>query len=158
MRLLAGAVPVLPTGQGRPVSCPARPGSTAPLSYDLVRRVPQLAALGEFARLNGARSLADLPCHVDAFVDKRVSESRRVRRNVGSTFAKDVRGPVEQMLMLVIPGYVRRERIISKDLAEAVERRRPTGCPRCRGASPGTRSARSSPWSPSARRAGNGTT
>jgi site-specific recombinase XerD len=69
------------------------------------RRVPQLAAFGEFARLNGARSLADLPGHVDAFVDKRVSESRRARRGLGSTFAKDVRGPVEQLLELVVPGF-----------------------------------------------------
>jgi integrase/recombinase XerD len=69
------------------------------------RRVPQLAAFEEFARLNGARSLADLPGHIDAFVDKRVSESRRARRRVGSTFAKDVRGPVEQLLELVVPGF-----------------------------------------------------
>jgi integrase/recombinase XerD len=69
------------------------------------RRVPQLAAFGEFARLNGARSLTDLPGHVDAFVDKRFSESRRARRKVGSTFAKDIRGPVEQLLELVVPGF-----------------------------------------------------
>ena len=69
------------------------------------RRVPLLAAFGEFARLNGARSLADLPGHVDAFVDKRASESRRARRRVGPTFAKDLRGPVEQLLELVIPGF-----------------------------------------------------
>ena len=69
------------------------------------RRVPLLAAFGEFARLNGARSLAELPRHVEGFVDSRVSESRRARRKVGRTFAKDVRGPVEQMLELVIPGF-----------------------------------------------------
>ena len=33
--------------------------------------------LGEFARLNGARSLADLPGHVDAFVDKRARSPAR---------------------------------------------------------------------------------
>jgi len=69
------------------------------------RRVPQLAAFGEFARLNGARSLADLPGHVDAFVDSRVRQSRRVRRRVGPTFAKDIRGPVGQLLELVVPGF-----------------------------------------------------
>jgi integrase/recombinase XerD len=69
------------------------------------RRVPQLAAFGEFARLNGARSLADLPGHVDAFVDSRVSQSCRARRRAGPTFAKDIRGPLEQMLELVVPGY-----------------------------------------------------
>ena len=69
------------------------------------RRVPLLAAFGEFARLNGARSLAELPGHVDAFVDKRVRESGRARRGVGPTFAKDIRGPVEQLLELVVPGF-----------------------------------------------------
>ena len=69
------------------------------------RRVPLLAAFGEFARRNGARSLADLPGHVDAFVDSRVSKSRRARRRVGPTFAKDTRGPVEQLLELVLPGF-----------------------------------------------------
>ena len=69
------------------------------------RRVPQLASFGEFARLNGARSLADLPGHVDAFVDKRARESGQGRRRVGSTFAKDIRGPVEQLLELVVPGF-----------------------------------------------------
>lgn len=37
----------------------------------VLRRVPLLAAFGELARLRGARSLADLPGHVDAFVAKR---------------------------------------------------------------------------------------
>jgi site-specific recombinase XerD len=69
------------------------------------RRVPLVAAFGEFARLKGARSLADLPGHVDAFVDKRVGESRDARRGVGPTLAKDIRGPVEQLLELVVPGF-----------------------------------------------------
>ena len=71
----------------------------------VLRRVPLLAAFGEFARLNGARSLADLPGHVDAFVDKRVGESRDARRGLGQTLAKDIRGPVKQLLELVVPGF-----------------------------------------------------
>lgn len=69
------------------------------------RRVPLLVAFGEFARLNGAESVADLPDHVDGFVDKRVRESRDARRTIGQTLAKDIRGPVEQLLELVVPGF-----------------------------------------------------
>ena len=71
----------------------------------VLRRVPLLVAFGEFARLKGARSLGDLPGHVDAFVDKRASESRDARRGIGQTLAKDIRGPVEQLLELVVPGF-----------------------------------------------------
>ena len=69
------------------------------------RRVPLLVAFGEFARLQGARSLADLPGHVDAFVAKRAGESRDARRGIGQTLAKDIRGPVEQLLELVVAGF-----------------------------------------------------
>jgi site-specific recombinase XerD len=69
------------------------------------RRVPLLVAFGEFARLKGARSVADLPAHVDAFVDKRVGESRDARRGMGQTFVKAIRGPVEQLLGLVVAGF-----------------------------------------------------
>ena len=71
----------------------------------VLRRVPLLAAFGEFARLNGAQSVADLPGHVDGFVGKRVGESRDARREMGQTLAKDIRGPVEQLLELVVPGF-----------------------------------------------------
>lgn len=76
----------------------------------VLRRVPLLAAFGELARLRGARSLADLPGHVDAFVAKRAGESRDARRGTGSTLAKDIRGPVEQFLELVVPGFEGRGR------------------------------------------------
>ena len=71
----------------------------------VLRRVPLLVAFGEFARLQGARSVVDLPGHVNAFVDKRVSESCDARRGMGQTFAKDIRGPVEQLLELVVAGF-----------------------------------------------------
>jgi site-specific recombinase XerD len=64
-----------------------------------------LVAFAEFARLEGARSVADLPGHVDAFVDKRISESRDARRGIGQTLARDIRGPVEQLLELVVAGF-----------------------------------------------------
>jgi integrase/recombinase XerD len=71
------------------------------------RRVPRLVAFGEFARRRGAIEVADLPTHVDAYVTERVSRHRGKRRN-GTTarqVAKEARGPVEQMLRLVIPGF-----------------------------------------------------
>ena len=69
------------------------------------RRVPLLVAFGEFARLQGARSLADLPGHVDDFAAKRAGESRDARRGIGQILAKDIRGPVEQLLELVVEGF-----------------------------------------------------
>jgi len=71
----------------------------------VLRRVPLLAAFAEFAHRNGARSLQDLPQQVGAFVARRVSQSRDARRGTGDTLAKDIRGPVEQMLTVVIDGY-----------------------------------------------------
>jgi hypothetical protein len=66
------------------------------------RHVQALVAFGEFARRLGASALADLPAHVDAFVAMRVAGSRR-----GREAATEVRGPVEQMLTVVLPGFER---------------------------------------------------
>lgn len=71
------------------------------------RRVPQLLGFAEFARLRGAQVVTDLPAHVEAYVAHRVTGHRGERKN-GSTaqqMAKEVRGPVEQMLRLVVPGF-----------------------------------------------------
>ncbi len=74
-------------------------------SRSVLRRVPLLVAFGEFARARGAGVVGDLPAHVDAFV---VERQRRVRRRdaLGPQVAKEIRGPVEQMLVLVVPGFV----------------------------------------------------
>ena len=68
------------------------------------RRVPIAFAFGEFARERGALAVGDLPAHVGAFVADRVAlhEAR-----TGSTrpMAKEVRGPVEQMLSVVLAGF-----------------------------------------------------
>jgi integrase/recombinase XerD len=74
-------------------------------SRSVLRRVPLLVAFGEFARARGARVVGDLPAHVDAFVAER---QRRVRRRdaLGPQVAKEIRGPVEQMLAVVLPGFV----------------------------------------------------
>ena len=68
------------------------------------RRVPIAFAFGEFAGEQGARVIDDLPVHVEAFVAERVG---RHDTRTGSTrpMAKEVRGPVEQMLSVVLPGF-----------------------------------------------------
>jgi integrase/recombinase XerD len=71
----------------------------------ILRKVPLVTAFGEFAAANGARQLADLPAHVPAFVTLRVSQSRDARRAQRDTLVKENRGPVEQMLTIVVPGY-----------------------------------------------------
>ena len=65
-------------------------------------RVPTVFAFGEFARERGAKAVSDLPAHVEAFVAIRVvlHEKRSTR-----PMAKEVRGPVEQMLSVVVPGF-----------------------------------------------------
>lgn len=72
-------------------------------------RIPIVYAFGEFARERGAGAVGDLPTHVEAFVAQRVA---RRDSQTGSTrpMAKEVRGPVEQMLSVVVPGYVPRGR------------------------------------------------
>jgi integrase/recombinase XerD len=76
----------------------------------VLRRVPLVVAFGEFARAGGAVVVGDLPDHVDDFVAGRVAVYRCARRcgesETRRQVAKEVRGPVEQMLRLVVPGYV----------------------------------------------------
>ena len=71
------------------------------------RRVPVLFAFGEFACAGGARSVGDLPAHVEAFVAERMPADRAAE--LGAVAArgrvKNVRGPIEQMLCLVVPGF-----------------------------------------------------
>jgi len=75
-------------------------------------RVPVLFAFGEFARAGGARSVGDLPAHVEAFVAERIPAHRAAE--LGAVAArqrvKNVRGPIEQMLCLVVPGFTGRRR------------------------------------------------
>jgi len=87
-------------------------GWMADQGYDvrsIWRRVPLVVAFGEFARQRGARDVADLPAHVEAYVAERVRCHRGHRKN-GTTaqqVAKEVRGPIDQMLRLVIAEFER---------------------------------------------------
>lgn len=68
------------------------------------RRVPVVVAFGEFARDRGACSLAGLPDQVDAFVAARVA-AHDTRTGSDRPMAKEVRGPVEQFLSVVLDGF-----------------------------------------------------
>ena len=68
------------------------------------RRVPIAYAFGEFAWKHGARIAADLPGHVDGFVGERVAR-HEARFGPRKSMAKEVRGPVVQMLSVVLPDF-----------------------------------------------------
>jgi len=70
-------------------------------------RVPVLFAFGEFARAGGARSIGDLSAHVEAFVAERIPADRAAQLSpeTARQCIKNVRGPIEQMLRLVVPGF-----------------------------------------------------
>ena len=68
----------------------------------MLRHVQVLVAFGEFAGLRGASVPADLPAHVDDFVAMRVASFRR-----GPEAAAEIRGPVEQTLAVILPGFER---------------------------------------------------
>jgi integrase/recombinase XerD len=67
-------------------------------------RVPIAFAFGEFARGRGASEVGELPAHVDAFVADRVARHEERTRS-SRPMAKEVRGPVEQLLTVVVAGF-----------------------------------------------------
>jgi len=68
------------------------------------RRVPIVFAFGEFGRSRGAETIAVLSAHVEAFVAERVAEHHRRNRST-RLMAKEVRGPIEQLLSVVLSGF-----------------------------------------------------
>jgi integrase/recombinase XerD len=73
------------------------------------RRVPLVFAFGEFARARGALVVGDLPAHVEAFVADRVAAHDQRTRSE-RPMAKEVRGPVEQMLSVALSSFAPRGR------------------------------------------------
>lgn len=80
-------------------------------SRTVCRRVPVLIRFGEFARGQGASTVQELPGHVDSFVARWIAEravqQSAVRRKM---VAKEVRGPIEQMLGIVLANFSGRGR------------------------------------------------
>jgi integrase/recombinase XerD len=68
------------------------------------RRVPVALAFGEFARARGAGGLGDLPDYVEGFVAVRVA-AHDARTGSYRPMAKEVRGPVEQFLSVVLADF-----------------------------------------------------
>lgn len=68
------------------------------------RRVPIVFEFGEFAGARGASAISELPAQVEAFVAERV-DRHDARTRSTRPMAKEVRGPVEQMLSVVLPGF-----------------------------------------------------
>jgi site-specific recombinase XerD len=68
------------------------------------RRVPIVFGFGEFARTRGAADVGELSAHVEPFVADRVAAHHRRTRSA-RPMAKEVRGPVEQMLSVVLPSF-----------------------------------------------------
>jgi integrase/recombinase XerD len=79
---------------------------------NVFRRVPILRRFGDFARARGATTWEQLPAQVDAFVETWVRERGQGCRTEGARrkVAHEARNPVEQMLRLVVPGFVGRGR------------------------------------------------
>jgi integrase/recombinase XerD len=74
----------------------------------VLHRVPMLLGFAGFAWARGARTVEDLPAHVEAFVASSVARREGCHRGGGPVRqeqSKEFRGPVEQMLELVLPGY-----------------------------------------------------
>lgn len=71
------------------------------------RRVPLLMRFGEFARSQGAQTWDDLPSYVDSFVSDwgRERATARKSKDPRKEIEKEVRGPIQQFLCLIIPGY-----------------------------------------------------
>jgi len=72
------------------------------------RRIPILIRFGQFARDRGVSELGCLPDHVEPFVQEWVRErvGRKAPLARRKEVSKSVRGPIQQMLRLVVPGYV----------------------------------------------------
>ncbi|MGH2400651.1 MAG: site-specific integrase, partial [bacterium] len=64
---------------------------------NVFHRVPILRRFGDFARARGATAWAELPDHVEAFVEAWVGGHR-------GRLGREVRNPIQQMLRLVAPG------------------------------------------------------
>jgi len=73
----------------------------------ILRRIPLLVQFGEFARTSGARTVTELPAHMESFVSQWLSSRghRRRAENAEHQVAKEIRGPIEQMLRLAVPGF-----------------------------------------------------
>ena len=80
-------------------------------SRTVCRRVPVLIRFGEFARVQGASTVHELPGYVDSFVARWIAERAEQQSDVRRKMvAKEVRGPIEQMLRIILSDFAGRGR------------------------------------------------
>jgi integrase/recombinase XerD len=80
---------------------------------NVAKRVPLLVNFGTFARREGATAYAELPAHLEPFVHFWAHRPERrcgIVERASEAIAADLRGPIQQMLQLVVPGFVGRSR------------------------------------------------
>ncbi len=74
----------------------------------ILRRIPMLVHFGQFAEDRGATTWDELPAHVEPFVHDWIL--KRAPRRASAAHRKKigevVRAPIEQMLRMIVPGYV----------------------------------------------------
>jgi integrase/recombinase XerD len=70
----------------------------------ILYRVPIVFEFGEFAGARGASAVSELPAHVEAFVADRVARHDARTRST-RPMDREVRGPVQQMLSVALPGF-----------------------------------------------------
>ncbi|MCI0437113.1 MAG: integrase, partial [Gemmatimonadetes bacterium] len=75
---------------------------------NLARYVPIQMHFAAFAQARGATRYEDLPAHVDSFVSDWIArpDHRRAPGTPRPRLTQEIRWPIEQMLRLVVPGYV----------------------------------------------------
>ena len=79
----------------------------------ILRRVPLLLSFGEFAKVQGATTVDDLPSFVPSFVEARTQ--KRVRRKTAEArrlIIREVQGPIVQMLSVVLPSWKKEKRVV----------------------------------------------
>lgn len=69
------------------------------------RRVPLLVGFAEFAQAAGADTIEDLPEQVEGFVAQREANRQRRRGTPDRDAANEFRGPIRQMLRVVLEDY-----------------------------------------------------
>jgi len=88
----------------------------------ILRAVQTLEQFDNFVRARGAQSWQDLPQHVAPFINHHMQQRNLpclTKRNRGTILSQS-RTPVEQMLRLIVPGFVGTTRLITTRPFEAV--------------------------------------
>ena len=72
------------------------------------RRIPILMRFGQFARKQGAADMNQLPDYVEPFVQKWIREHAGANASISQRkkIGECVRGPIQQMLRLIIPDFI----------------------------------------------------